>query len=342
MIDLQSEKVKLLALSTNQLQLLLDQPQVLEQALDCSMAEQILDENARRAIRLKLAAMSALTNEQSNEQLWHTYWLICPIDEKIGTGLIGFKGAPDSSGYVEVGYGIAPQFRQRGLASAALSLLMNWAFSFPTCICVCAFGVTNPHSQRMLLNAGFFELAEENEGRNWYKFRPIEHPIGRSDFTPIGILYSPYLQATGTPIQAAAANAEGTIVLQQQFLPALQGMEGFSHLILLSFFDRAQPANMQVKPFLDDVKRGVFATRAPSRPNPIGFSVVRLLAIDHNLVRIAQIDLLNGTPILDIKPFIPQFDCPQGQIRIGWLEKHIEKLSGTFDDGRFLIASDDK
>lgn len=340
MFELNSDRVKLLALSAGQLQMLLNQPQALEQALGCVLAEQILDENARRAIEMKLKKMAQLKDNQTSSLLWITYWLIIPDQEKIGVGLIGFKGAPDKAGYVEVGYGIAPQFRQRGLASSALSLLTDWAFSFPACLCITAIEVTNLHSQHLLARAGYFELAEESDGRNWYRFRPLETSIREPIFTAIGILYSPHLQAAGTPIQAAATDAEGTIVLQPQFAPALIDLQGFSHLILLYLFDRAQPARMQVKPFLDDAQRGVFATRAPSRPNPIGFSVVQLIGIDHNLVRVAKIDLLNGTPILDIKPFIPQFDCPQGQVRIGWLEKHLGQLNGTYDDGRFLIGED--
>jgi tRNA-Thr(GGU) m(6)t(6)A37 methyltransferase TsaA len=139
---------------------------------------------------------------------------------------------------------------------------------------------------------------------------------------PIGIIHSPFQQAAGTPIQPRAAqDAEGTVEVFEEFVPGLKDLEGFERIWLLYWFDRAtfEKCDLVVKPYLDDTPRGVFATRAPARPNPIGLSAVRLLEVRGNLVSVRDIDILNGTPLLDIKPYFPQFDCFE-VARSGWLE----------------------
>ena len=155
-------------------------------------------------------------------------------------------------------------------------------------------------------------------------------------FKPIGTVSSPFKQPQGTPIQAAASKeAQGVIDILPEYQEGLQDLEGFSHLILLYHFHLSAGFSLKVKPFLDEQIRGVFATRAPARPNPIGFSVVRLERVAGTRLYIREVDIVDGTPLLDIKPYIPRFDCREGA-RSGWLEKNLEKLDVARDDGRFL------
>jgi tRNA-Thr(GGU) m(6)t(6)A37 methyltransferase TsaA len=136
----------------------------------------------------------------------------------------------------------------------------------------------------------------------------------------IGTIHSPFREAAGTPIQSALARGvEGSVEVLPEFVPGLQDLEGFERVWLLYWFDRAAPARLVVKPFLDEHQRGVFATRAPCRPNPIGLSCVRLLGIEAARLRIGDVDILDGTPLLDIKPYAPQMDCFDVR-RTGWLQ----------------------
>lgn len=154
-------------------------------------------------------------------------------------------------------------------------------------------------------------------------------------FQSIGTIRTPYKDPVGIPIQPAAVRGvQGKILLDQAYLDGLQDLEGFSHLILIYYFHQAGEGQLRVKPFLDDEVRGVFSTRAPRRPNRIGISVVKLNNIDGNLLEIEDLDLLDGTPLLDIKPYVPDFD-PQVPVRIGWLEKHREEIEGKRADDRF-------
>ena len=121
------------------------------------------------------------------------------------------------------------------------------------------------------------------------------------------------------PIQAAFSEAEGTVEVDPEYADGLEGIEGFSHIILLYLFHRSDGYRLKVQPFLDDVEWGLFATRYPARPNPIGISVVKLLARDGNRLLVSGIDVLDGTPLLDIKPFVPRFDHRE-EGRVGWLE----------------------
>ncbi len=163
-----------------------------------------------------------------------------------------------------------------------------------------------------------------------------EIPSKNFNFQPIGIIYSPHEQAEGTPIQPPAASEFfGTIRLDSKYVPGLKDLADFSHIILIYVFDRAQPSKLTIKPFMDPIERGLFATRAPSRPNPIGLSVVELLRIEGNILYIKNVDILNRTPLLDIKPYVPQFD-PVDADRIGWLGEGIHRLGNTKDDGRFI------
>ena len=154
-------------------------------------------------------------------------------------------------------------------------------------------------------------------------------------FRPIGVVHSPFKEPTGTPIQPGAAQGTAGVV---EILPAyqegLQDLEGFSHLILLYHFHLARGFSLKVKPFLDDTERGLFATRAPARPNPIGLSIVRLNRIEGSKLHIQDVDIVDGTPVLDIKPYVPAFDAPE-DIRTGWLEESGRDVKNRKADDRF-------
>jgi tRNA-Thr(GGU) m(6)t(6)A37 methyltransferase TsaA len=155
-------------------------------------------------------------------------------------------------------------------------------------------------------------------------------------FRPIGLISTPFTTPEGTPIQPKAAEGvAGSIKIFPEFCQGLQDLEGFSHIFLLYHFHLVQGFSLLVKPFLDDKERGLFATRAPARPNPIGLSLVRLEEIEGDTLHVLDVDMLDGTPVLDIKPFVPEFDA-RDQARIGWLASNLEKLKMARDDGRFL------
>ena len=154
--------------------------------------------------------------------------------------------------------------------------------------------------------------------------------------TPIGVIRTPFAARENMPIQPSGARGvEGRIVLRPDLAPALRDLDGFSHLLLLYHFHRSSGYDLIVTPFLDDTPRGLFATRAPRRPNPLGVSVVRLVGVEGNVLRIADIDVLDGTPLLDIKPHVPAFDAPEGA-RAGWLERTAVQAGAQRSDGRFV------
>ncbi len=158
---------------------------------------------------------------------------------------------------------------------------------------------------------------------------------GEIIFRPIGIIHSPYQELEGMPVQPkAAVGIKGKVILDPDYQEGLNDLEGFSHAILLYYFHRAKASKMLVKPFLDDVTRGVFSTRAPSRPNGIGISVVKILAVKENLLEVENLDILDGTPLLDIKPHVPEF-VGNEEVRIGWLEKRKGEIRDTVSDDRF-------
>jgi len=137
------------------------------------------------------------------------------------------------------------------------------------------------------------------------------------------------------PLQAvAAAGVAGAIEILPEYAAGLRDLDGFSHLHLLTHLHRARPGELEVVPFLDDRTRGVFATRAPGRPNPLGLSVVRLLEVAGSTVHVSGLDLLDGTPVLDLKPYVPEFDHVEAE-RIGWFEGKRRDVHGTTADERF-------
>ena len=155
-------------------------------------------------------------------------------------------------------------------------------------------------------------------------------------YKPIGIIRSPFKEPRGMPIQPAGArDIEGTVEIASEYVEGLKDIEGFSHIILIYHFHLSAGYLLKVEPYMDKESHGVFATRAPSRPNPIGISVVRLVKIDGNTLYIQDADIVDGTPLLDVKPYVPEFDTRKAE-KIGWLEKNVNKLSEARDDGRFL------
>ena len=152
-------------------------------------------------------------------------------------------------------------------------------------------------------------------------------------YQPIGFVRSPHQTTNGAPIQPSRARGiEGTVEIAEEYVEGLSDLDGFSHIILICHLHKAAKFKLKVVPYLDTEFRGLFATRAPSRPNPIGLSVVRLLGIDGRVLRIEGVDLLDGTPVLDIKPYVREFDH-QPEIRCGWLDK--VKAREVAADGRF-------
>jgi len=142
-------------------------------------------------------------------------------------------------------------------------------------------------------------------------------------YKPIGIIHSPFKEPRNAPIQPAfAKEAEGTVDLYPEYAEGLADLEGFSHIILLYHLHLSRGFSLKVKPFLDDQQRGLFATRAPARPNPIGISVVRLLKVDGAKLYVRDVDMVDGTPLLDIKPYVPVFEGHK-KVKIGWLEDKV-------------------
>jgi len=154
-------------------------------------------------------------------------------------------------------------------------------------------------------------------------------------FTPIGIIYTPFKEREGTPIQGHyAPEVEGRVEVFEEFADGLKDVEGFSHIILLYVFHKSKGYNLVTKPFLEDEEHGVFAMRAPRRPNPIGLTVVRLNRREGNILHISGIDVLDGTPLLDIKPYVGEFDYFD-EVRAGWLETHAGRPRRRHADDRF-------
>jgi tRNA-Thr(GGU) m(6)t(6)A37 methyltransferase TsaA len=155
------------------------------------------------------------------------------------------------------------------------------------------------------------------------------------EMNPIGIIHTPFRQAEGMPVQpAGAVGVKGTVEVFEEFRAGLKDLDGFSHIILLYVFHRSQGFELEVVPFLDTQPRGLFATRAPKRPNPIGLSTVRLDKIENGNLHVQNVDMLDGTPLLDIKPYVPEFDS-HAQIRTGWLEQARKTVDSRKSDSRF-------
>ncbi len=154
-------------------------------------------------------------------------------------------------------------------------------------------------------------------------------------YKPIGIIHSPFKDMEGIPIQPTASyGIAGTAEVKPQYKDGLKDIEGFSHIILLYHFHLSNGPLLQVKPFLDDTPRGIFSTRAPRRPNSIGLSIVCLTRVEEATLYIEDVDIVDGTPLLDIKPYVPQFDHRHVD-KIGWLSENVNNVYKTKADNRF-------
>ena len=154
-------------------------------------------------------------------------------------------------------------------------------------------------------------------------------------YQPIGIIKTPFETVEGMPIQPSGAKSiRGSIVVKPEFSGGLKDLDGFSHLILLYHFHRAKKPKLVVTPFMDTQPHGVFSTRAPCRPNSIGLSIVKLIGIEGNTLHIENVDILDGTPLLDIKPYVPEFDHFSVD-RIGWLQNARGVVKDKKSDSRF-------
>ncbi len=153
---------------------------------------------------------------------------------------------------------------------------------------------------------------------------------------PIGVIHSPHKQRDGAPIQPAGASQfEGQVELDLQYTEGLSDLDGFERIILLYHFHLSEGFNLRVKPFLDKVKRGLFSTRAPRRPCQIGISIVKLNRVEGNVIHVSGVDMVDQTPLLDVKPYVPAFDSFPG-VRAGWTELHDSDLESVKADNRFV------
>src|SRR4030042_5827941 len=152
---------------------------------------------------------------------------------------------------------------------------------------------------------------------------------------PIGIVRSPFRRSRNVPIQSVASKGiKGSIEVAREYVEGLKDLEGFSHFILIYHCHLSSHYSLTVKPFLDENLHGVFATRAPRRPNPIGISVVKLRKIEGNILNIEDVDIVDGTPMLDIKPYVPEFDVQEIE-KIGWLSQKANNVPKMKSDERF-------
>lgn len=163
----------------------------------------------------------------------------------------------------------------------------------------------------------------------------ITPPPDSFAFHSIGTIHTPFTDPAGMPIQPAGARGvQGTIALEEQYRAGLRDLEGFSRIILIYAFHRSNGYHLEVVPFLDTKPHGIFATRAPRRPNAIGISVVRLIAVAGSTIFIGDVDMLDGTPLLDIKPYVPGFDAFLDE-KAGWFDTCCNSAETTRSDDRF-------
>ena len=155
-------------------------------------------------------------------------------------------------------------------------------------------------------------------------------------FKPIGYVVSPHKTAEGSPIQASVANeCAGSIVINNAYKEGLKDLDGFSHIILLYYFHLVKEVKLSATPFMDSKPHGIFSIRGPARPNPIGLSVLEVECINGCEIKVKNIDILDNTPVLDIKPYVPHFDSID-DAKIGWMEGKVSTAKDKRDDGRFL------
>jgi len=162
-----------------------------------------------------------------------------------------------------------------------------------------------------------------------------EKALKNIEYKPIGIIRSPFKDIKNMPIQPLGAKSvKGTAEIEPEYAVGLKDLNGFSHIILIYHFHLSKGYSLEVKPFLDANTHGLFSTRAPKRPNPIGISTVMLNRIEGCILHIEDVDIVDGTPLLDIKPYVPEFDIRKVE-RIGWLSKKANRVEEVKSDERF-------
>ena len=158
------------------------------------------------------------------------------------------------------------------------------------------------------------------------------------EFQPIGVIRTPHKAPEEMPVQpVGATGVSGRIELEPDLAEGLRDLDGFSHIIVLYCFHRTKDTALTVTPFLGRKPHGIFATRAPVRPNPIGLSILKLTGIDDAVLSVENVDMLDGTPVLDIKPYVPAFDLPVGKVRTGWFAEKPGAVRGARSDRRFTF-----
>jgi tRNA-Thr(GGU) m(6)t(6)A37 methyltransferase TsaA len=158
-------------------------------------------------------------------------------------------------------------------------------------------------------------------------------PTESMTLSPIAIVHSPFTSVEGMPIQSAASGEAGSLLVFPEYAQGLADLDGFEYLILVTYLHAGRKEALQVVPFLDDTPRGIFATRSPARPNRLGLSIVRLQSIDGLELYFTGNDMLDQTPVLDIKPYVPAFDVRHTE-RVGWYGDRLERLPHTRSDMR--------
>jgi tRNA-Thr(GGU) m(6)t(6)A37 methyltransferase TsaA len=160
-----------------------------------------------------------------------------------------------------------------------------------------------------------------------------QHMSNQLRIEPIGVIETPFHEPAGTPIQPSRANgARGKVRIEPRFQTGLKDLTGFERIWLIYWLHKSPGYSLLVTPFLDQWQRGIFATRAPARPSPIGISAVRLLAVQEGVLEVADVDMIDGTPLLDIKPYVPEFDCYSNS-KAGWFDE--SKSKRRLADDRF-------
>jgi len=326
MNEILTSNLRLIPLSKHQLFDLLFSIENLEKVFSISIPRSLINEAVKRSIDFKLDQRK---KTERDDHIWLTYWLVQPLDEAIGIGLLEFKNIPNEMGRVEIGFGMDPSHENPGLLREAVDQLCGWALEQPKCNLISATSVADKNAENVLENSGFIKMAQSQTVSLWHRYKDsslkLPQLVGQG-FQSIGVIHTAFESTIGTPKQPNTEDGSvSTIILHPALTPGLKDLDGFSHVVLLYVFDRITQPQLLIKQNMEDEGHGVFATRVPARPNPIGLSVVRLLKIEGNQITFSGADMLNNTPLLDIKPYAPLFD-PQAGERIGWFEQRADPL----------------
>jgi len=161
------------------------------------------------------------------------------------------------------------------------------------------------------------------------------------DLESVATVKSPFCDLKNMPVQPCGAkNSYAVLEFKEEYVTGLKDLEGFSHLYLLYYFHKVKEPKLRVVPFNDktNTQRGVFSTRTPMHPNSLGLSLVELISVEGNCVTIKGVDIVDGTPLLDIKPYIPHFDKVCGEVKTGWMLSSDDEVSSMRSDARFVDA----